>query len=273
MAKSIQPEVSFGPAAPVTDFTVYGVNGGWQNGRTRSGRFNITPLTGDGYQFIRVAGAVAADGPWLVTGDDAGRFRFEIITSGTESLNLQATGGEGKVDLSWRQDDFDLLAGFNLYRSTSQSNNFARINSTIIPSQQKTYRDAQVQPGKPFYYKFTVLKTDLTESAPSNLTVATPLDTIAPVITHTPVTAASPGLPLTLFAEVADNVGVQGVTLYSRSAGGTAYQSRTMTRTSDNRYAGTIEGSFLVSPGLEYYIEVTDGVSVVRSGGQSCLIA
>ncbi len=62
----------------------------------------------------------AADDPWLVTGDDAGRFRFEIITSGTETMNLQATGGEGRVNLTWTQNDFDLLAGFNLYRATSQ---------------------------------------------------------------------------------------------------------------------------------------------------------
>ena len=71
------------------------VDGGWQDARTWVGTFNITPITGDGYQLIRVAGARAADDPWLVTGDDAGRFRFEIITSGTEAMNLQATGGEG----------------------------------------------------------------------------------------------------------------------------------------------------------------------------------
>ena len=41
---------------------------------------------------------MAADDPWLVTGDDAGRFRFEIITSGTESMNLQATGGDGGLE-------------------------------------------------------------------------------------------------------------------------------------------------------------------------------
>jgi len=213
-----------------------------------------------------VAGAVAADDPWLVTGDDAGRFRFEIITSGTESLNLQATGGEGRVDLSWHQDDFDLLAGCHLYRSTDAANNFQRINATIIPLNQKTYRDTEVQPGRPYYYKFTVVKTDLGESAFSNLASGTPLDTIPPVISHAPVTSAPPGLSLTLFADVTDNVSVQGVALYSRSVGTASYQNRIMTRTSNNHYTATIEGSFLVSPGLEYYIEATDGVSVVRSG-------
>ena len=67
-------------------------------------------ITGDGWQNIRVAGAVAADNPWLVTGDDSERFRFELITSGREALTLQASGADGQVSLSWTQDDFELLA-------------------------------------------------------------------------------------------------------------------------------------------------------------------
>jgi hypothetical protein len=58
-----------------------------------------------------------------------------------------------------------------------------------------------------------VVKTDMSESDPSNVATATPIDTIPPVISHTPVTEAPPGLPLTLYADVTDNVGVQGVTL------------------------------------------------------------
>ncbi|MCW5552445.1 MAG: S8 family serine peptidase [Verrucomicrobiae bacterium] len=261
-----QPQVSFGPDIPMTDYTVHPVNGGWQDSRTWVGTFNITPITGDGYQLIRIAGAVAADDPWLVTGDDTGRFRFEIITSGTESMNLQATGGEGKVDLSWMQDDFDLLAGYNLYRSTTQDGSYTRLNNGLIPAQQKSYMDTAVTPGVPYYYKFKVVKTDMTESDFSNVAQGTPLDTIPPVLTHTPLTSAAPGMPLTLTAEATDNVGVQGVTLHFRTVGAANYTTRTMTHTTGNRYAATIEGSRLVSPGVEYYIEATDGISTVRSG-------
>jgi hypothetical protein len=39
-----------------------------------------------------------------------------------------------------------------------------------------------------------------------------------------------------------------------------------MTRTTGNRYSATIEGARVTSPGLEYYIEATDGISTVRFG-------
>ena len=153
---------------PTTDYTVNAVEGGWSSPRHWVGQFKISPLTGDGYQFFRVAGAAAADDPWLVTGNDSERFRFEIITSGTEAMNLQASGAEGKVLLSWTQDDFELLAGYNLYRSDSTHGTYTRINSSIIPSEQKTSK-MTTWSGKPYYYKFTVVKTDMSESDFSNI--------------------------------------------------------------------------------------------------------
>jgi hypothetical protein len=266
MNPAIQPAVSFGPDVPMTDYAIHPINGGWADARTWVGTFNITPVTGDGYQLIRVAGAVAGDDPWLVTGDDAGRFRFEIITSGTESMNLQATGGEGRVSLMWTQNDFDLLAGFNLYRATTQDGDYSRINASIIPPATRAFTDTAVTPGQPHYYKFTVVKSDMTESDFSNVAQGTPLDTIPPVITHTPVTEAPPGLPLTLYADVTDNVVVQDVILHYKAITATTYLSRTMARTTGNRYAATIEGSQVAYPGLAYYIEATDGISTVRAG-------
>ena len=97
-------------------------------------------------------------------------------------MNLQATGGEGYVDLMWTQNDFDLLAGFNLYQATSQDGTYTRLNTTIIPPEQRTFRDTDVTPGQPYYYKFTVVKSDMTESDFSNVATATPIDTIPPVI-------------------------------------------------------------------------------------------
>jgi len=266
MDTSVQPAVSFGPEMPVTDYTVHPVSGGWTDPRTWVGTFNVTPITGDGYQLIRVAGARAADDPWLVTGDDAGRFRFEIITSGTESMNLQATGGEGYIDLAWTQSDFELLAGFNLYKSNAADGSYTRLNSTVLPSGQRAFRDTNVQPGQPAFYKFTVVKTDMSESKFSNVATATPIDTIPPAISHSPITSAEPGLSVSLFADVTDNVGVSAVTLHFRPMAGSSYSARAMIKTTGNRYSATLEGTLLTPPGIEYYISATDGISTVYSG-------
>ena len=92
MDTTVQPNVSYGPDIPFTDFPV---KGDWVDARTWEGEVFVSPVANDGYQYARVQGAVAADDAWLVTGNDTERFRFEVITSGTESLNLQATGAEG----------------------------------------------------------------------------------------------------------------------------------------------------------------------------------
>ncbi len=267
MDTAVQPQVSFGPAVPYTDYPIKPVAGGWQNPRTWKGTFNVNALTGDGYQFIRVAGpARAASDPWLVIGDDGGRLRFEIITSGTEAMNLQATGKEGSIDLSWMQDDFDLLAGFSLYRSTSQSGTYSKLNSTIIPTAQKTYIDTAVQPGQPYFYKFTVVKTDMIESKYSNIASAAPIDTIPPVIQHTPISSAPLGLPLQIFADITDNVGVTAATLYYRAIGGATYTSASTVKTTGNRWSANIPGSQVAAPGLQYYITGEDGVNITYHG-------
>ena len=105
------------------------------------GNLRISPVATDGYQYVRIAGAVAADDAFMVTGVDPTRFRFEVSTSGAESLNLQATGGEGYVDLSWNQDDFETMLGFHIYRSETQDSGFTRINQTLVGDQVRTYRD------------------------------------------------------------------------------------------------------------------------------------
>ncbi len=277
MNQTVQPQVSFGPAEPYTDYmmnpipaaselyTKFGVTGAWKDARTWVGTFPINPITGDGYQYIRVSGAQAANDPWLVTGNDSARFRFEIITSGTESMSLQASGAEGKVSLSWTQNDFEQLAGYHIYRSTSAAGTYARVNATIIPPQSPSYQDTAVNPGQPYYYKFVVVKTDLSESQFSNVATGTPLDTVAPVITHTPVTSAPLGLGVSLSASVTDNVGVQGAQIYHRRSGTATWSNRALTLTTGSTYTVTLEGSLIASPGLDYYLTATDGITTVTS--------
>ena len=263
MDQSIQPAVGFGPAEPYTD---YRIEGSWLGPREWIGTFTVSALTGDGDQFFNISGAVAANDPWLITGKDSARFQVKILTAGTNAMSLQATGGEGKVDLVWTQNDFDVVAGYNLYRSTSQNGSYSRINPTLIPDATSTYRDSGVTPGQQYFYKFTIVKTDLTESQPSNIASATPLDTILPVITHSPLTSALPGLSVSISASITDNVLVSSASLYYRNIGTTLYTSVSMTKTTGNNYSATLAGSLITSPGFEYYLSASDGINTASAG-------
>ena len=265
MDTSIQPMVTYGPDVPYTDFTV---SGDWLDARTWRGRVNISPVATDGYQYVRVAGAVAKDDPWLVSGDDKKRFRFEVNTSGVESLNLQAAGGEGYVDLSWNQDDYDTLMGFNLYRSTEPDGSFVRINQTLVGNEERNYRDTNTEPGVQYYYYFTVA-LDGFESEPSNTASAKPIDTVKPLMTHNVVSTAIFGSTVMIQAEVTDNIAVQSVTLHYRSIGGTSYTAVDMANISGAIYRGSIPASATQPPGVEYYISASDGASYTYSGRAS----
>ena len=260
-----QPLVTFGPAEPFTDFSI---PGDWVDARTWEGTFTFNAITGDGWQNIRVVGAVAADNPWLVTGDDSERFRFELITSGTEALNLQASGQAGSVSLSWTQDDFELLHGYNLYRSMSEDGAYTRVNSSTIKKSITAYTDTEVTPGVGHYYYFTVV-SDSGESSPSNIAKATPTDTILPVMTHQPESVVSLGESLTLRVTVTDNIAVTAVNIVFRNASSTTWQTRAMAKTDTNRYSVTLEPAAIGEQYLEYYIEGKDSANTALSGSDA----
>lgn len=267
MDTAVQPQVSFGPDG--SDFTVSTVVGGWRDARTWVGTFEVTPVTGDGYQYMRISGGRAASDPWLVCGDDVGRFRFQIVTSGTITMKLQAEIRGSGVQLSWAQNDFSTLAGYHLYRATGANNDYSRLNSSVIPRQMTQYMDNTVKPGNNYYYKYTVVTTANTESQPSNIVQVSISDTIPPEITHTAITSAVIGQPITFLADVTDNVAVQGVTLHFRKTGTSTYTSRAMVNVSGSRYSSTVEGSLVTAAGLEYYIAASDGINTGKAANEN----
>lgn len=265
MDQTVQPFVAFGPAEPYSDFLV---NGDWVSPTEWVGTAQISPLASEGYQYVRVQGAVAADDAWLVTGNDTARFRFEVVRSGVESLNLQATGGEGFVDLTWSQNDYDTLQGFNIYRSTAPDTGFVRINQTLVADGERSYRDDSVAPGQQYYYYFTVM-FDGSESAPSNTASAVPIDTVPPALTHVPIASAPYGSSVLLQANATDNIAVASVTAYYRAVGSGTYTELPLVNLTGNSYRASIPGSAMLPPGVEYYIAASDGASVAFSGRAS----
>ncbi len=265
MDTSVQPMVSFGPSEPYTDFVV---SGGWQDARTWAGSYGIKPSLGNGRMLFRVKGAVAADDPWLVTGNDWGRFQFEIITAGTEAMVLQAQGGENKIELSWMQDDYETLAGYNIYRATDYGTgyySYSKINDMLIPKEVTTFTDNNVNPDLTYYYKFTVVLTDFTETDASPGVPARALDSIPPVIEHAPAEEGAANTDQIISAEITDNEQVVYGTLYYRAEGSEEWKSVIMQHGTGNSYFGTIPASYATG-NIEYYIEAGDGVSASRSG-------
>lgn len=255
--------VFFGPDYPFTD---YQVPGQWIDARTWSGSVTITPLTGDGKQYFRIRDGYAADDAWLWMGDDDARFMFEIKSIGAEAMNLQASGYEGSIKLTWMQDEFDTLAGYHMYRSTNPSDSYQRINSTLISGDSNEYIDYDVAPGQVYYYKFTIVKTDLTESSYSNVAYAAAYDIIPPQLWHTPLISANVDQDIYITATAIDNIAITEATLFYRLKGDTTYKPLTMVLGANNRYTAKIPASDARIPGIEYYIVITDGRTPVNHG-------
>lgn len=263
MDMTVQPMVTYGPAEPYTD---YALNGDFVSPREWCAEFAVKGVIDAGMEFFRVKDAVAADDAWLKTGTDEARFAFEVSRTGAQAMVLQAAGGVNKVELEWMQDDYDTLAGFNVYRSTSENGTYTKLNTYLIPSTIREYVDTDVKPGVEYYYYFTVMGTDLVESKPSNITSATPIDNIKPIFTHSRVTAANTGTAIAFNVTASDNIALTSVKIVWRPVGGTTWNELEMSNTSGDKYFASLAGNYVTSAGIEYYVAVSDGVNTVYDG-------
>jgi len=180
---------------------------------------------------------------------------------------MQASANERGIDLSWFQDDFETLAGFNIYRSTSENGTYHKVNSFLIPAGQTTFFDDDVEPGQVYYYNFTVVLTDFTESDASGKVQVQAYDTMAPNIYHTPVYHAMDNRNIVVKATVVDNLQVEDVELYYRVSGSSIWHQRDMLGVND-RFTGIIQASHLDLEGMEYYIKVSDGINETYKGSE-----
>lgn len=264
MDQETDPMVSYGPDDPYTDYTL---KGQWNSAREWVGKMPIKVLINQGHQYFRVKDAAAADDHWLTTGTDWGRFEFDVTASGAEALTLQSEGRVGSIYLNWTQDEYDTMAGFNIYRSeTGEEGSFKNINSSILSSEEKEYEDKKVEAGKKYYYYFTVVDTAMSESRPSNITSNTAVDDKPPVIKHTALKSITNGVGATITATVKDNIGVEGVTLFYRMEGEDNFKSVPMNNTTGNYYNAHINAEDITVGNLQYYIEATDGINYAYNG-------
>lgn len=270
MASDVQPMVTYGGSEPYTDFAV---SGDWANAREWVSEFKIDPYIDLGTMYIRVKGAAAADDKWLVTGTDWGRFKFEITNSSAQSMSLTGEGQLGKNFLSWMQDDYDTLAGYNIYRATKydadkkpEKQNFTRVNKSVLNADELSFIDENVRAGTDYYYYFTVVDTDLNESKASNVISCCPLEGEPPVIVHTPVKTLTPDKAIAITADITDNVKVAGATLYYKNKSADSWKSVDMRNTTGSVYKATIAAYEVTDEEILYYITATHGANVVYCG-------
>ncbi|MBU7594341.1 LPXTG cell wall anchor domain-containing protein [Metabacillus halosaccharovorans] len=92
-----------------------------------------------------------------------------------------------------------------------------------------------------------------------------PEDSEAPVITHTPITESDAFSPITIQADVVDNMAVPFATLYYKKEGEQNFTSLAMNASSDSAsYTAEIIGAN-VDANITYYIEASDGINTVKT--------
>lgn len=265
MNQDIPLTLKFGSSLPYGEREV---RGEYITPRTWEGTYQLTTIIENGNQYFFINNGAALDNAFFTLQPDYGRFRFEIDTTSAQAMIMQAESTYQGVKLTWFQDDFDTLAGFNLYRSTSLNGQYNRLNSSVITVDQTEYLDDTVEPGVIYYYNFTVVKTDLSESEPSGRVDVRAFDSMAPNIYHTPIYQAFTNNNLVISATILDNVQIISAKVYYRIKGQSNWNVGSMTSNND-RYSAIINSSYLTLEGLEYYIESYDGINYTYRGTSS----
>jgi Abnormal spindle-like microcephaly-assoc'd, ASPM-SPD-2-Hydin len=93
---------------------------------------------------------------------------FFTSNSGSASETANGSGAtiQHTVGLSWNASTSASIAGYNIYRGTSASGPYSRINSALDAS--LTYSDSTVQSGQSYYYATTAVDSAGGESSYSN---------------------------------------------------------------------------------------------------------
>ena len=255
----------YGSREPYSD---YKITGGFTSPTTWEGEFSVKAYIESGYQWFRAEGGASAADSFKTLVNNAAMFSFKIDNTSAQSMTLQGTALDNGVELRWVQDDYDTLMGYNIYRSDAKDGNYVKLNPYVIPSNENTFIDDNAEPGKTYWYTFTVVLSDMSESSPAGKISCTTKDTVAPSAYHTPVNQGYLNNNLVISCIASDNIGVKEVKLYYRTVGETAWKTLTMSKQND-RYSTTVFGNELSLLGLEYYITVSDGVSILSKGTET----
>jgi len=94
-----------------------------------------------------------------------------------EGIVFAVLDGDSRVVLRWTVGSLAVIVGFNVYRTTDEHGEFARLNEEPLAVQSPgSYEDATVWPGTTFWYEVRALHADGTEEviAGSPASITTP---------------------------------------------------------------------------------------------------
>lgn len=260
-------QVTWGSSYPYRE---YEVEGSFVSSTRWQGTAKLSTLIENGYQYWSISdGRTAADenGNHLKLYTDTGRFPFKVDTSHALALTMYGSSTEDGVELSWTQDDYDTLAGYNVYRADSEDGEYEKLNTTFIPADTKTWLDQDVVAKKTYYYNFTVVETDFTESSPSGKVAVLTEDYEAPTISHSPIAKATVDNNLTVSATITDNVAVESAYVYYSVKGSGEWKRVLMTH-NGSKYSAVIYSNYITEAGFLYYIDAFDGVAHAYKGSE-----
>lgn len=258
--------VKFGSVEPYGDYII---EGNWIDEYTWQGKRKIPTAIENGTQHLNISGGRVKDDHYFTNQENGFRITFDIDTTNALAMNMFANPTKDGIRLEMKQNDYDTVMGYNIYRSETKDGEYARINTSVVRpeegSQDATYLDNTVEPGKTYYYSYTAVMTDFSESHASGRTTCTALDTINPIISHTPVNQGYLMSNLNINCVIQDNVRVEFAKLFYRAKGSENYKFVTMVNTND-KYTGIIPANDLSIAGMEYYIETSDGTNITTLG-------
>lgn len=177
MDVAIDPFVTFGVRPPYTQNLVSDA-ASWNADSTIWTAYHTMSLSsGDGINTVRVA--YAKDTDHFEIPIERSRFKFIVQVAGSQSIDFFATPGIGKVTLEWPASEETDILGYNLYRfqmmNGEVSGDTIMLNSHLVTD--TIFNDFAVIPDETYYYVFTQMKTDFTESDYSKVVSATPFST------------------------------------------------------------------------------------------------
>ena len=103
--------------------------------------------------------------------------------------NLVATAGDKQVSVDWDDNTEGDLAGYNVYRSTTQSGPYTNINASLVAT--SAYVDPGLPAGVARFYVATAVDDTGNESGNSNEASATPFDALPAPPTNLAATAGN----------------------------------------------------------------------------------